>query len=138
MPLRPAPSASVGLPPRRSARRIKARARLAFVLRLCLALALVLVQDAAITHVIGHTAEASASRNGPATGFEPDEGARHLAYCIDCLSFSSLDLPLAGGAPHPAKNSASLAAAAFRSAELPAREGLPPRCRAPPACAVRA
>lgn len=131
MPFRAALSSSARDTPRRGVRRNAVRAPLAFVLRLCLVLALVLVQDAALTHVIGHTAEVSA-RGGQATGFESDEGARHLAYCIDCLSFGALDLPLAGAAADPGASATSLAATAFRSAQVPARGGLPPRCRAPP------
>lgn len=132
MPIRPAPCASAGIAPRRSARRVFARAPLAFALRLCLALALVLVQGGALTHVVRHTAELSASRNGPDARFDTDEGARHLAYCVDCLSLSGIDLPLSGHGDHAFGIGASLAPSVFRSADLPARDGLAPRCRAPP------
>lgn len=134
MSSRHAPSSSV--PP--GARRNPVRGPLAFVLRLSLALALLLVQGAALMHVIGHTAEVSAARSGRSAGFEPDEGARHLAYCVDCLSFSGLDLPLADRGPACGADGESLAPARFRSADTPARDGLAPRCRAPPAALLRA
>lgn len=144
MPHRAASSAPAwrrpaGLPPHPSAaRRQPTRAALAFALRLYLALALVLVQGAALTHVISHTAEVSAARDGERARFDTDDGARHLAYCVDCLSFGGIDLPLADGAGPPVASVAALAPAVFRSADTPACNGLAPRCRAPPATTSRA
>lgn len=138
MPLHAVPSAPTdrmpaGLLPRPcAARRTRARAPLAFALRLCLALALVLVQGAALTHVIGHTAEVSAARSGERPRFDTDDGVRHLAYCVDCLSFGGIDLPLADRGKPPVASGAALAPASFRSADTPACAGLAPRCRAPP------
>ncbi|AKU10318.1 hypothetical protein AzCIB_0413 [Azoarcus sp. CIB] len=144
MPVRPAPSASTGRTPAgllsrpSAARRSFARAPLAFALRLCLALALVLVQGAALTHVISHTAEVSAARSGERARFDTDDGARHLAYCVDCLSFGGIDLPLADRDKPPVASGAALAPAAFRSVDSPACDDLAPRCRAPPAAIPRA
>lgn len=123
---------SGALPSSRATRRRRPCAPVTFVLRLCLALALVLVQGAALTHVIGHTAEVSAARSGERSRFDTDDGVRHLAYCVDCLSFGGIDLPLADRGKSPIASGAALAPAEFRSADTPARDGLAPRCRAPP------
>ena len=138
MPVRPAPSVLAGrkpsgaLPSPRTTRRRRPWAPVSFALRLCLALALALVQGAALTHVIGHTAEVSAARSGERPRFDTDDGVRHLAYCVDCLSFGGIDLPLADRGKPPVASGAALAPAEFRSADTPARDGLAPRCRAPP------
>lgn len=106
------------------------------VARLLLALTLVVAQGGAMSHAIGHLADAAAPRQGQDTSLSDDDGpADLLGVCVECLALGGIDLPLGdnrGHAPFAASHFAPLAA---RAATPVRTAALRPQCRAPPALA---
>lgn len=106
------------------------------VARLLLALTLVLAQGGALSHAIGHLADAAGTRQGQDTSLRDDDGPADLAgVCAECLALGGIDLPLGesrGHAPFAAPHFAPLATHAATPVPTAA---LRPHCRAPPTLA---
>ncbi len=112
-------------------RAIDARRLRVVALRSLLAVALVLVQLGALTHLVGHAGAAATPL--PVDASDDDRDTERLpALCLDCAALAGLDLPLGdSGAPHFG-DAASSITPIFTPARRTSTDAPAPRCRAPP------
>lgn len=113
------------------ARAVEGRRRRAFVLRSLLAVALLLVQLGALTHLVGHAGAAAAPRAAEAPRHDGDAG-RSPALCLDCVALVGLDLPIGDGSTPLIVGVFSTAAPVSAPAAHAPAESLAARSRAPP------
>lgn len=108
-----------------------ARRRRAFVLRSLLAVALLLVQLGALTHLVGHAGAAAAPLPAEAPCEDGDAG-RSPALCLDCVALAGLDLPIGDGSMPLIVGVFSAAAPVSAPAAHAPTEPPTARSRAPP------
>lgn len=98
--------------------------------RVLLALALLVVQLGALTHLIGHAGAAPERIGHAASGHE---GERLPDPCLQCLALAGLDLPLADATPSCVRADVRFDHARHLDRAPAPIERRTPRCRAPPA-----
>lgn len=105
--------------------------------RALLALALVVAQGGAFTHLIGHVADAPHAQSA---GYVDTLGDDHspadaFGLCLQCLALGGLDLPLGEQGGRVFAAASHHAQPGWLPSAAPAERAPPPRCRAPPVIA---
>lgn len=105
--------------------------------RALLALALVLAQVGALSHLIGHVADAPHAQAAGYTDTLGDDQspADALGLCLQCLALGGLDLPLGDHGGRVFAATSHHAQPGWQPSAAPAERAPPPRCRAPPVIA---